>query len=68
MAIFSIISLFNSSMNYLLPEKEININNTEIYEQNNRINSNIVDIVTSTATFVIAVPLFIYHRKLIVKE
>lgn len=57
-----VIALFNSSVNYLLPEKSYST--TNIYEKENSRNEYIVDIFTSASILVICIPLFIYHSKI----
>lgn len=65
--VYSVIDMFNNTLDFLFPEKEITYyaNTPTIdMQQNNARNSNLVNLWTSIATFVISAPLFIYHSKL----
>ncbi|MNP40565.1 hypothetical protein D3C76_1342140 [compost metagenome] len=66
--VFSVISMFNSGINVILPEKQVVSTNTssEYLEasRKNRENSNIVDLMTSIAVFGVSLPLFMYHSRL----
>lgn len=73
-SIASFISAVNVLANYLLPE-EVDTNYDEDYDykemvldERNDKNGMIVDMITNTATFVICVPMFVYHMNLTKKD
>lgn len=61
------IFLFNSAMNYFLPEKEYSDHYLYNNEERNK-NEALVGILTSSALLISTVPLFIYHSKIAKNE